>query len=71
VHGQKGAGHWRGPVSQPSPATQASWAQPSHMGRVGPSPKNKKNKKNSFQKSVIFHKYFTAFGSILVCIFIL
>jgi len=21
VHGQKGAGHWRGPVSQPSPAT--------------------------------------------------
>jgi hypothetical protein len=46
-------------------------AQPSHMGRVGPSLKNKKNQKNSFQKSVIFHKYFTAFGSILVCIFIL
>jgi hypothetical protein len=35
--------------------------QPSHMGRVEPGPKNKKNLKNSLQKYMIFRKYFTAF----------
>jgi hypothetical protein len=60
-------GHWlwasdQAGLAESSPATQVGWVQPSHMGRVGPSPKNKnKIQKNSFQKSVIFRKYFTAF----------
>jgi hypothetical protein len=60
-------GHWpkandQVGLARSSPATQAGWVQPGHMGRAGPCPKNTNSSKKIISKKIcdfsIFLLYF-------------